>query len=1037
MAIKQANRFIQIETALGNPAGADADDNLVVAHVTGVEGLSVPYAYELGLLGPKDKTIDPSALINTAARLRIKHIPNESDPKSFDFVDRFGVFEQFSEAGTSGDTKVYQARLVPAFKMTMYETRFRVFEDMPLTAILEEVLKPWPLVKVSMQAVRGTDRDPVIPYAVQFGETTFNFIHRLLERFGIYYHFDHETGDARELMVLGIAESDPHRKQVMTLQEKGAGPRAIANWRRQSVAATQHALVGAFNHLNPLQDIRADVRITAQYDMISSSHQHVGVAFPVPAADSKAAEAFATHRMHRNEGGVFSVTGQCRNVLFRPNDGFIITDDKTHQKLANKSFLLRTVSFFAYETGPRSTGDSLLGFLKGLLKGAGIDIGGDDDKPDVPGAIAQSVLDQVKADVAKGKEVADWLGGGGSNPSSLPDFVADKIGRFATGIAGAVPAVIATFTALRDLFSKLDKLDQTGDYSCAFEALPWDAPFSRKLRTAAAAQKPIAYGPHLAVVVAPDGVDTSKRDLWHDALGRVRIRFPWDRGPKLDALEEGEPLKHDRNTCWVRVSENWAGDRFGSQFLPRIGQEVIVGFIDGDPEQPIIMGRAYNAATQKSGLPFLPGAAAGKPISKPADLVGTQSDMFYRSGIRTRSTPVPQGSDAGFHLLRFDDQRGKEQVLIRSQGRTDFTTMRSRHDTTHGNMHVVVGGKPPKDENKEPGGSRFTTIGGEEDLHVQGERYTNLDKGDTRTVKGDVLDDVQGKWSTYAGSEAVLSADNIILQAGQKITLRVGLSTIVLSPAGVYIDGAFVYLQQNGPAANAADSEVTDAADAGQADPGDPPDWLARQPPGGGGKRRTHTAKAKRALRLTATPDGKRLALSNANHAVRNLQVDASDPAYAERVAQDLNAVAHKDPDAIVAAGAGKHPVVFAKPDHPTDPPSASVNTNPAASTQAGQPTGRTKADGTPEMGTGEGSDTRVDYDPADWPRKGDPNNARESQEVAAEKLAEAQRAQNGQIPGNTFSGQVPPTPPPAPPPPPQQPPAPPPPNPVTDPRGS
>jgi hypothetical protein len=110
-----------------------------------------------------------------------------------------------------------------------------------------------------------------------------------------------------------------------------------------------------------------------------------------------------------------------------------------------------------------------------------------------------------------------------------------------------------------------------------------------------------------------------KTDICADGLGRVRVRFPWQRtvpmpngladDPERDATD---PMNSDRRACWVPVSEGWSGRGFGTQFLPRIGQEVIVSFLDGDPERPIITGRRYNADSGHSNIPFSSGQVDGE-----------------------------------------------------------------------------------------------------------------------------------------------------------------------------------------------------------------------------------------------------------------------------------------------------------------------------------------------------------------------------------------------------------------------------------------
>ena len=184
----------------------------------------------------------------------------------------------------------------------------------------------------------------------------------------------------------------------------------------------------------------------------------------------------------------------------------------------------------------------------------------------------------------------------------------------------------------------------------------------------------------------PKGVDTSEHDIFCDAIGRVRVRFPWDPGPpqgssKIPPVfpfsQSDKPTKAGDNTCWVRVVEEWAGRHYGSQFLPRIGQEVLVDFLDGDPERPVITGRLYNADRRTTNIPFPDPGAKDTQLDKLTDLPKTAAFDLPLSGIKTASIPTTDGGGkplpTRFHLLRFSDKRGKEQYLIRSQHRLDIT----------------------------------------------------------------------------------------------------------------------------------------------------------------------------------------------------------------------------------------------------------------------------------------------------------------------------------------------------------------------------
>src|SRR4029077_5627398 len=109
-------------------------------------------------------------------------------------------------------------------------------------------------------------------------------------------------------------------------------------------------------------------------------------------------------------------------------------------------------------------------------------------------------------------------------------------------------------------------------FSCGFVAIPSSVPF----RAAPRARKPSVEGPQTAIVVGPSG-----EEIWTDKYGRVKVQFPWDRAGKAD----------ENSSCWVRVSQVWAGGSWGALHIPRIGQEVVVDFLEGDPDRPIVIGR--------------------------------------------------------------------------------------------------------------------------------------------------------------------------------------------------------------------------------------------------------------------------------------------------------------------------------------------------------------------------------------------------------------------------------------------------------------
>jgi type VI secretion system secreted protein VgrG len=406
----------------------------------------------------------------------------------------------------------------------------------------------------------------------------------------------------------------------------------------------------------------------------------------------------------------------------------------------------------------------------------------------------------------------------------------------------------------------------TADYSNSFTCIPLGLPF-RPPRTT---PKPVIPGTQTAVVVGPKG-----EEIFTDKFGRVKVQFHWDREGKNDA----------DSSCWVRVAQVWAGKRWGASFWPRIGQEVVVAFEEGDPDRPIIVGSVYNADQMP---PYLGG---GPDPKHPKD--------NKVSGIKSNTTP----GGVGFNEWRFDDTKGKEQVFIHAEKDKDLRVKNDRRELIIHDTHLIVGsekdGKKAGDQRELVFKDRHQTIHGnhteqvmgnvqytvghgdadaggnvdiviEKDkkelieknshLHVKQSQMTAVDgtqsvlvgKDRKEEVKGalglkigkDLQEKVGGDHSlNVAGGQYVMvkshaldaqqavyinAGTTLILEAGTQISLVVGGNFIDISAAGVSIKGTMVLINSGG-AAGSGESPVTidpqppDApADAVQASPTKP-----------------------------------------------------------------------------------------------------------------------------------------------------------------------------------------------------------------------
>ena len=315
-----------------------------------------------------------------------------------------------------------------------------------------------------------------------------------------------------------------------------------------------------------------------------------------------------------------------------------------------------------------------------------------------------------------------------------------------------------------------------------------------------------------------------------------------------------------------------------------------------------------------------------------------------RSGIKTASTPKPEGAKSRFHMLRFDDNFHQEQWLMRSQGRMDVTAFSNYFEKVYGNRHINIGGKDP--DTGKGGGAFVMTTGGTYDLHVGDARYEGIDAAMQISVKADVAFDYQAKWNNIIGTEATINAQKVVVEASQKITLKVGGNFVVIDPAGVWIKGSMVQINSGGSPDSTSNVTITEPLDASMADPGDPPNWIALHPPGKGGGRRTHTAKAHHGFSLTRLPNG-------TFQAFPGVIINSTDPAYVDAVASDLARINDTPSgNALITDLGTTGRTVSINPVTPSpSPPNAF-----AAPTN-----GTTAANGT-------GSDSNLTYNPGDFP---------------------------------------------------------------------
>jgi len=253
-------------------------------------------------------------------------------------------------------------------------------------------------------------------------------------------------------------------------------------------------------------------------------------------------------------------------------------------------------------------------------------------------------------------------------------------------------------------------------------------------------------GPQVAIVTGPKG-----EEIHCDEHGRVKVRFPWDRYSKND----------EHSSAWLRVSQGWAGGQYGFMALPRIGNEVIVSFLDGDPDQPIITGRTYHATNTP-------------PYALPEHKTRT-----------TLKTQTHKGE--GSNELRFEDEADKEQIYVHAQKDLDLLTENNRTEVIRNDSHLTVDNH------------RKTHIKGNDHATVDGEKREQTGKDHSFNVTGTLHLKAGTAWLSDSGTELHIKAgQKAVIEAGAEITLKAGGSFVKIDPSGVAMGGAAIKLNAGG-----------------------------------------------------------------------------------------------------------------------------------------------------------------------------------------------------------------------------------------------
>lgn len=694
MSYSQEGRLISIDTPLGT-------DVLLLQSISGHEGISRLFEFDLDLIS-ESESISFTDIVGESVTISLEQYDG-----SIRYLN--GCVSRFAQSGQDSRFTHYSAEVVPWLWFLTRNADCKIFQQKTVPEIITGIFDALSL-KDYQNKLQGTYA--TLDYCVQYRETHFNFISRLMEQFGIFYFFQHE--ESKHTLILGDSNSVFPVFGNAKCQLTGGGvdeEDLIRSWNLQQELRTGKYTLTDYNFTTPSTSLLAS---EPTVDTVGPNSSYEIYDYPGDYLTVGDGDAFSKLRMQEEESShlVVSGAGDVRGF----GSGMQFTLQGHYRSDQNETYVLTEIQHSA------SVGNS-------------------------------------------------YYGG-----------------------------------------------DTETHYSNHFTCIPQAVPF----RAPRITPKPMIQGLQPAVVVGKSG-----EEIWVDQYGRVKVQFFWDRVGTND----------ENSSCWVRVSQAWAGKGWGAMWIPRIGQEVIVEFLEGDPDRPLITGRVYNAE-------LMP------PYALPDN--GTRSTFMSRSS--------KSGGTANYNELRFEDKKGSEQIFMNAEMDMDWRVEHDSREFVGNNRSMIVttdqleqvGGK----KNLHVKGDHIEKIEGAMSLQVVGDQKEKVGGNLSLNLTGDQKEQIGGAMSLAVSSDQKIqvgggyslqvsqshnekAGQNIAAEAGQTIHLKGGMSVVIeagmevalkgpggfvsVGPSGVTIQGTMVLINSGGAAGSGPGAQTSSPASPDSpADPADP-----------------------------------------------------------------------------------------------------------------------------------------------------------------------------------------------------------------------
>ncbi|HED35101.1 MAG TPA: type VI secretion system tip protein VgrG [Gammaproteobacteria bacterium] len=657
MGFTQVSRHISIDTPLGS-------DVLLLESFKGDESISGLFHFELALLSERHD-IKAQELIGQQVTLSLKE--NEASRRYF-----HGYVVEFNQQ-LQADLRLrrYSAVVVPWLWFLQRRSDCRIFQHKNVPEIIEAVFRNLGFNDFELR-INATYLTRI--YCVQYGETDFAFVSRLMEEEGIYYFFEHQSEKHTLILADSVISYKPCPEAEIEVQSGFLKQDHISRWDHRCSYRSGQWAQNDYNFETPRASL--NTQVSTLLDSVFAEKKYQQYDYPGRYDSTLAGDELTLLRMQMEE--VSHETIEC---------------DSTCRTLKTS------------------------GTFK-VKKHA--------DKTEVGRSYAITTI---------------W------HEASDASYLHDN------------------------------KSDHTY-YRNTFTCIPAETIF----RPPVTHPKRTIHSTQTAVVVGPKG-----EEIYTDEYGRVKVQFHWDR--------VGE--NNEMSSCWIRVAQSSAGNKWGAVYVPRIGQEVLITFLDGDPDRPLITGSVYNAYQMP-------------PYNLPANKT--------QSGVRTRSSKG--ASAANFNEMRFEDRKGDEHIFVHAEKDHDIQVKNDRREHIFNDRHKTV----EKDQYEITKRDHHTVIGKDRIEEVQSSSYLGIARdyvqkigqnvmrtvngGEMHRVKGSRTRDVMGSEgidikrsrSVKVGNELYHKGPNLVYEGEREITIKAPGGFIKIDASGVTIVGKKVKINEGGSA---------------------------------------------------------------------------------------------------------------------------------------------------------------------------------------------------------------------------------------------